>query len=231
MKLSPDQITTLKKLISYKGYPEIDLQYEILDHVACKAEVLLEENPKLALDDAFRKVHSEFGIFGFSSLEKSYKKAIRKRVRNNYWTELKNLCTSYRIIYPLGLGVIIYQASLYLDDPQNWVLLFAGFLFLAFCWLVSQYGTKHKHYKNYASYQTLGNIWQWLNAAAMACIYSYQFVYSISNSEDTPALFSLIFQGIILTILVSFSISVFILPKILDQNIALTEKLKSLYEG
>jgi hypothetical protein len=231
MKLSPDQITTLKKLISYKGYPEIDLQYEILDHVACKVEVHMEKDPKMALDDAFRKVHSEFGIFGFSSLEESYKKAIRKRVRNNYWPELKNLCTSYRIIYPLGLGVIIYQASLYLDDPQNWVLLFAGFLFLAFCWLVSRYGTKHKHYKNYASYQALGNIWQWLNAAAMACIYSYQFVYSISNSEDTPALFSLIFQGIILTILVSFSISVFILPKILDQNIALTEKLKSLYEG
>jgi hypothetical protein len=58
MKLSKDQITILKKLISYKGYPEIDLQYEILDHVACKVEVLLEENPKLALDDAFRKVHS-----------------------------------------------------------------------------------------------------------------------------------------------------------------------------
>jgi len=231
MKLSPSQITILKKLISYKGYPEIDVQYEILDHVACKVEVLMEKDPKLELDDAFRKVHSEFGIFGFSSLEESYKKAIRKRVRNNYWTELKNLCTSYRIIYPLGLGVIIYQTSLYLDDPKSWVLLFAGFLFLAFCWLASRYGTKHKHYKNYASYQTLGNIWQWLNATAIACIYSYQFVYSISNSEDTPALFSSIFQGIVLTILVSFSISVFILPKILDQNIALTEKLKSLYEG
>jgi hypothetical protein len=226
MKLSKDQITILKKLISYKGYPEIDVQYEILDHVACKVEVLLEENPKLALDDAFRKVHSEFGIFGFSSLEESYKKA-----RNNYWTELKNLFTSYRIIYPLGLGVIIYQASRYLDDPKSWVLWFAGFLFLAFCWLVSRYGTKNKHYKNYASYQASVNIWQWLYSAAMACIYSYQFVYSISNSEETPALFSLIFQGIILTILVFFSISVFILPKILDQNIAQVEKLKAMYEG
>jgi hypothetical protein len=29
MKLSPDQITILKKLISYRGYPEIDVQYEI----------------------------------------------------------------------------------------------------------------------------------------------------------------------------------------------------------
>ncbi|WP_339757641.1 hypothetical protein [Algoriphagus aquimarinus] len=79
MKLSPSQIDTLKKLISYKGYPEIDLQYEILDHVACKVEVLLEEKHAMALDDAFRKVHGEFGIFGFSDLAESYTKSIEKR--------------------------------------------------------------------------------------------------------------------------------------------------------
>lgn len=44
MKLSPDQITTLKKLISFKGYEEIDVQYEILDHVACRVEVMMNEN-------------------------------------------------------------------------------------------------------------------------------------------------------------------------------------------
>jgi len=65
MKLSKDQITSLKKLISYKGYPEIDLQYEILDHVACKVEVLLEKNPSLSLDDAFRKVHGELEYLDF----------------------------------------------------------------------------------------------------------------------------------------------------------------------
>jgi hypothetical protein len=36
MNLSPDQISALKKLISFKGYDEIDVQYEILDHVACR---------------------------------------------------------------------------------------------------------------------------------------------------------------------------------------------------
>jgi hypothetical protein len=41
MKLSPNQITTLKKLISFKGYEEIDVQYEILDHVACRVEVMM----------------------------------------------------------------------------------------------------------------------------------------------------------------------------------------------
>ncbi|WP_157966161.1 hypothetical protein [Cognataquiflexum aquatile] len=34
MKLSKPQIEQLKTLISKKGYSEIDVKYEILDHVA-----------------------------------------------------------------------------------------------------------------------------------------------------------------------------------------------------
>ncbi|MCH7408253.1 hypothetical protein MM239_02510 [Belliella sp. DSM 111904] len=79
MKLDKDQIDQLKKLISYKGYPEVDVQYEILDHVACKVEELIASNPKLSIGDAFQKAHATFGIFGFSALEESYKKMIEKR--------------------------------------------------------------------------------------------------------------------------------------------------------
>ena len=111
MKLSPSQIDTLKKLISYKGYPEIDLQYEILDHVACKVEVLLEEKPEMALDDAFRKAHSEFGIFGFSDLAESYTKSIERRYRRFFWEELRAFFISYRIFYPAVVGFILYWLS------------------------------------------------------------------------------------------------------------------------
>ena len=81
MKLTKVQIEQLKKMISKKGYVHIDVQYEILDHVACKIEELLEEGPTLSLEDAFRKVHSSFGIFGFSTLEESYTKSIHARVK------------------------------------------------------------------------------------------------------------------------------------------------------
>ena len=108
MKLNQEQIEQLKNLISKKGYPEIDVQYEILDHVACKVEEHIEANPKLSVPDAFQKVHVSFGIFGFSDLEDSYKKLIQKRLWGYYWDELKQLLTSYRIIFPLGL-LFIYN--------------------------------------------------------------------------------------------------------------------------
>ncbi|PSL05076.1 hypothetical protein [Cecembia rubra] len=123
MKLNKDQIDQLKKLISYKGYPEIDVQYEILDHVACKVEDLMSENPKLSVPDAFQKVHASFGIFGFSTLEESYKKMIEKRLWAYYWKELKQLLTSYRIIFPLGLLFIFFQSSALLEDSKAWILM------------------------------------------------------------------------------------------------------------
>lgn len=84
MKLDKDQIDQLKKLISHKGYPSVDVQYEILDHVACKIEVLMAGDPKISLETAFAKVHASFGIFGFSELEDSYVKLIEKRFRGYY---------------------------------------------------------------------------------------------------------------------------------------------------
>ncbi len=111
MKLAKSQIEQLKKLISYKGYPEIDVQYEILDHVACIVEDMIRENPKLSVPDAFQKVHATFGIFGFSELEESYKKMIQKRLWGYYWKALKELLLSYRVIFPTLPVFPIFNSS------------------------------------------------------------------------------------------------------------------------
>lgn len=166
MKLSPDRITTLKKLISYKGYPEIDLQYEILDHVACKVEVLLEENPSLAIDDAFRKVHGEFGIFGFSDLAESYTKSIEKRYRRYFWEEFKMLFISYRIIFPIIVSFILYWLSINskLFEKQVSLPLWGGmFTIIAFVFIIDRYWTTNKSLKNYVSYRSSANSFYFFN--------------------------------------------------------------------
>jgi len=155
MKVSSVQINTLKKLISYKGYPEIDLQYEILDHVACKVEVLLEENPTSSLDDAFRKVHGEFGIFGFSDLAESYKAAIRKRYRGYYFEEFIQLFSSYKIIFPVFFGLLIFWLS---ENNQifglDWSLpiWMVAFFFVGMIYSLIRFGKDYKRYKDYISF-------------------------------------------------------------------------------
>lgn len=229
MKLNQTQIEQLKKLISYKGYTEIDVQFEILDHVACEVEKLMEENSNLSLEDTFRKVHAGFGIFGFSTLEESYKKMIEKRLRKSFWTSFKEFILSYRIVFPLFLALVIYQSSILMNDPNSWILVLMGFVVMGSSFIVIKYWKSHKELKNYACYAGSKSVFQYLNQSFLICIYAYQFVYD--KAEDSESFFTLIFKGAIILALVGFVVSIFILPKILDRSIQETEKLKSIYEG
>ena len=229
MKLNQTQIEQLEKLISYKGYTEIDVQYEILDHVACEMEKLMEENPKLSLDDAFRKVHASFGIFGFSTLEESYKKMIEKRVWGYYWNALKEFILSYRIAFPLLLAIVIFQSSILLNAPKNWILMLISFVVIGNSYIMARYWKSHKDFKNYACYLGSSSIFQILNLSISICLYFYQFVYL--RTAEMDSIFTNIFKGAIILVLMGFAVSIFILPKILDQSIQDTEKLKSIYEG
>jgi hypothetical protein len=144
MKLNQTQIEQLKKLISYKGYTEIDVQFEILDHMACEVEKLMEENSNLSLEDAFGKVHAGFGIFGFGTLEESYKKMIEKRVWKNYLMGMKEIFSSFQIVLVIILGFLIYQLSLFFNEPKGWILVAGIFLPLPTTWfffnMVRTYG-------------------------------------------------------------------------------------------
>jgi len=158
MKLSTDQITTLKKLIFKKGYSEIDVQYEILDHVDCKVEELLEKQPTLKIEDAFQKVHASFGIFGFLEVEESYKKVIETRLRKYFWGELKSMSLSLKILIPLILTFCYFQfayemeASFGIAEIQFGIIMIM-FLVLFILWWHFAFGRDFKKYKNYASWR------------------------------------------------------------------------------
>ncbi|WP_439490387.1 hypothetical protein [Algoriphagus sp.] len=232
MKLSPSQIADLKKMISYKGYPEIDLQYEILDHVACKVEDLLEEKPSMGLDDAFRKVHSEFGIFGFSDLAESYTKSIEKRYRRFFWEEFIAFFTGYRIIYPTALGFILYWLSVY-TRPFGLELTLpiwaVGFFFVGLIYITVSYHRANKSLRNYVAFKSTNNYLLILNVFMQMNIHGLRFF------ETPDYVIDLTVQGVfmalgMLIIVLSF-LSIFLLPKILDRSIAETRKLQAIYES
>ncbi|WP_191322065.1 hypothetical protein [Algoriphagus aquimarinus] len=232
MKLSPDQISILKKLISYKGYPEIDLQYEILDHVACKIEVLLEEKPTLSLDDAFRKVHSEFGIFGFSDLAESYTKSIERRYRIFFWEELIGFFKSYRIIYPAVMGFILYWLSVN-TRPFGYELTLpiwaVAFFFVGLVYIIVSYYKVNKRLKNYVAFKRTTNFMVILNMFTQLNIYALRFFENPNYVIDFTVKGVFMALGLLL-IAMSF-ISIFLLPRVLDRSIAETRKLQAIYES
>lgn len=232
MKLTPDQITTLKQLISFKGYKEIDVQFEILDHVACRVEVMMEENPKLTLDHAFRKVHSEFGIFGFADLEESYKKGIQTKFWSKYWASLRTFFTSYRIFYLFILGWAMNFASKNFTlfgeklTAPGWgviALIFSVILYFIY------YHRVGKNYKNYATFKLASSLMGGANIFLQLAIHGLRF----QTGTEIPM--ELTIHGIMAWItIIAMSIcwiSIFLLPKIIQDAAEETQKLKTIYES
>lgn len=231
MKLSPDQITTLKKLISFKGYEEIDVQYEILDHVACRIEVLLEENPKMNLDDAFRKTHAEFGIFGFADLADSYRESIRKRFWSRYWASLKSLLTSYRVIYLILLAWIFHLISrnfTLFGEPitaPGWAVI--GLMISMVCFFI-YFHRVGKNFKNYATFKHGLSFFGGFQLVIHISVQGMRFLMG----PEIPI--ELTFQGIMAWITISALliawVSLFLLPQIIQEAADETQRLKAIYE-
>lgn len=231
MKLSKSQIDQLKSWISKKGYPEIDVQYEILDHVACRIEKLLEENPKLSLESAFQKVHAEFGVFGFSSLEESYKKMIEKRLRGYFWEEVRSLAASTKILLPLGLTVVFFQSSYLLEKIfgfQEGGLALVGFGFLIFVafWWYFTFGKDFKKYQNYASWRGNQGILMFTYIPMQVMAQGYKSFGNINLLD--PANLRL-WQIIIVLLVFAGFVVLSVLPSLFNRTLRVTQALEQMY--
>lgn len=109
MKLNPEQLNRIKRFISKRGFTAIDLQMEIIDHVACRIEDKLQANPKLDFEQALQQTHAEFGVFGFSTLEEALIQGLNREYRNQISLELKTWLTWPHVLATAGTAVLLYQ--------------------------------------------------------------------------------------------------------------------------
>ncbi len=232
MNLTPSQISHLKSLIASKGYEEIDVQYEILDHVACKVEEILDENPKLELEEAFRIAHAGFGIFGFSGLEESFKKMIQKRFYSKYKAAMLEFFTSYRLLVLLAVLALFYQLSgrftLFGYQASFSVLSMACFA-LGLIGLMVWLFTFQRRFRRYAIFKESLQSMYWLALLTQIGSWGWR-MNKAAESEIGIWIQSLSFwlaTGVIWLGLVS----IFVLPSILRETIAETERLKKIYEA
>ena len=232
MKLSKSQIDHLKSWISKKGYPEIDVQYEILDHVACRIEKLLQENPKLSLESAFEKVHAEFGVFGFSSLEESYKKMIEKRLRGYFWEEVRSFAASAKILLPMGLTFVFFQSSYLLEKMfgiQEGGLALMGFgflIFMAFWWYFT-FGKDFKKYQNYASWRGNQGILMFTYIPMQIMTQGYKYFGNFNLLDPGPLS---LWQLLVVVLVFAGFVIISVLPAVFGRALADTRSLEEMYQ-
>ena len=110
MKLTTEQIEQIKQFIHSRGFTYIEVEMEILDHVASAVEGKLEKEPKKPIEQAIREVHKSFGPLGFSTFEDSFHKSFRQ----HYWTIQKNVLRQYFSLEKgwITLSVVLASISL-----------------------------------------------------------------------------------------------------------------------
>lgn len=152
MTLNQEQLLEIKTFIEKKGFTYIDVQMEILDHIASLVEEKLNANPNLSFADATAETYKSFGITGLHNISNEIISSINKRYSRYFWKSFASLFGFRYILISCFFVFAAYKMLAFTgkDDFYKfniiWMLvttvggLFAGFLI--------------KDYKKYLSFKS-----------------------------------------------------------------------------
>ena len=80
-----DQIQYLYKFCVKHYVRYYDVQIELVDHLANAIEEKMQQNPKLAFEQALDDVYKGFGVMGFSTVISQKQAALQKQARYTHW--------------------------------------------------------------------------------------------------------------------------------------------------
>ena len=109
VELTPEQINQIIDAINNKGCPYLDLQSEMVDHIACAVEQKLEEYPNLTFDSALKSVLRKKPATGFYNVVNQ-----RERMLKAYWWKIlfKEIVGYFTIPKILLLSIAMYLSYL-----------------------------------------------------------------------------------------------------------------------
>ncbi len=153
MSLSEDHLTAIKNFISRKGIKYIDVQMEIIDHVASSIEEKMTADPNLPFEAALEQTHSSFGIFGFSGMEDAIVNGLGKKYRIIFWKQFGSFFGPKYILLVLLAGFLTYKLEVLMGDYQNLLTIFL-LVTISLVAIITVMGLKYKAYNKLLVYRT-----------------------------------------------------------------------------
>jgi len=201
MKLLPAHINQIKDFVSSRGFTEPDLQMEIIDHMACRVEDLMNASSTLTLGHAIKLAHAEFGVMGFSVFEDAMRSALQKR----YFKVFRKLYVAnfnWKTV-PLMLA-FVYLVSIIceaINRPQTMFTCTGLALMLA---LVSNGIINAKRYERYTKMLTfkMGSMYLVLSIVVFQ-LYNWLLIQLKIYTYLEASLTGLLFAGVLLVLLIT----------------------------
>jgi hypothetical protein len=101
------------------------------------------------LDAAIQKTHSEFGIFGFSTVEDAVIGGLTKKYNRFFWRTFLSFLGPKYIILVLLAGYILYKVQVFLNSNTGMYILAGATLIMAIVYLIKSYRSAYKQYLAY----------------------------------------------------------------------------------
>lgn len=123
MTLNEQQIAQIRAYIHSRGFDKLEVETEIIDHVASGVESQMAANPEMSIEEAIYNVHWSFGLFGFERIERAVSQGLREHLWQLYKANLSKLWSSKRLFPNLLLASLIFMLLNLLEGltqgPQN----------------------------------------------------------------------------------------------------------------
>jgi hypothetical protein len=202
MTLSKSDLQKIREFISKRGFTEPDLQIEIVDHVACRVEVIMIADGKLDLQQAIKLTHAEFGVMGFSVFEDGMRSTLQKR----YWRVFKSYFRSafnWKII-PLMLAMIYLSGLIfcYFPEPDYLFEVTGGVLLLALIGNAVFNVARFKQYNKILTFK-MGNIYLVISSTLFQ-VYNLLIIQLKLYQYFSPALTGVLFAVVLIILSVTF---------------------------
>ncbi len=203
MSLNEDHITAIKNFISRKGIKYIDVQMEIIDHVASSIEEKMTAEPNLSFEAALKQTHSSFGIFGFSGMEDAIVNGLGKKYRIIFWKQFGSFFGPKYILLVLLAGFLTYKLEVLMGDYQNLLTIFL-LATISLVAIIAVLGQKYKAYNKLLVYRTSVSYLMFIGLFL-------QIFNLLVNKTSEAVIFSLnrnfLFGAIVLVVFVLYVIS------------------------
>ena len=122
-QLNEIQISTLFDFTRSKYVRYIDVQHELVDHLATDIEIEMNTNPSLTFEKALQKVYAKFPISGFAKFVDESEKSM-----NRMW--VKMILSQFSKFYCIPLFIVLatltfvqYQLIIYFGVPMFYTLI------------------------------------------------------------------------------------------------------------
>lgn len=134
MKLTQTQIEELKVFTKKHFVEWIDLQMELVDHLANGIEEQWETNPALTFEQCLQNEFAKFGVYGFMNVVENRREVLEKKYAKLIFQNFSEFFTFPKIlvtIISIMMLFLVFNANAFGPKTKDIIMLTVGVVFMS----------------------------------------------------------------------------------------------------